>query len=316
MSRTRAYALCCPLCLGPRLGSRTLCGECALAKLRWLTLVIAMLATSLGCPTQSTLVGAPTASSSLVVGVGKPRPPLSGEAPFEDTLQLLRDPVNSNFAPGPNGMIAVMKADSQHHPRLYILMPSGPDSIRLLIDRWATTPRWAPSGERIACKVWKSRRRPRELCIVSLGKPDTLYPLPGTNAVRYRWSPDARYLAVNGTLEGGVASVLYLVDTSTGQASALDTLPVYSNYDIGWSPDSRTFAVSRPIRLAEMEDVLESELWVFDVAGRHARVVPADGRAHHTPRWVDGKRLLFRRESPTTRAGETLVVDIQYAKAP
>jgi len=65
-----------------------------------------------------------------------------------------------------------------------------------------------------------------------------------------------------------------------------------------------------------MEDVLESELWVFDVAGRHARVVPADGRAHHTPRWVDGKRLLFRRESPTTRAGETLVVDIQYAKAP
>src|SRR6266540_524019 len=155
---------------------------------RWVdTLAIVGTCALVGCMPQSRTTGASAASSpSATLVVGRPRQMFPGETTFEDTLPLLREPENGNAAPGPHGMLAVMRADHQHHPRVYIVRQTMPDSLQLLIDRYATKPRWAPVGERLACTVWKSRRQPWALCIVSLGKPDTLYPLPGANAVRYR----------------------------------------------------------------------------------------------------------------------------------
>jgi Tol biopolymer transport system component len=127
--------------------------------------------------------------------------------------------------------------------------------------------------------------------------------------VRYRWSPDAKYLAVSATLEGGAASVLYIVDTRTGQHRALDTLQVYSDYDVGWSPDSRMLAASRPTRLADTEEVIEAEIWIYDLNGRRIRVAPAAGRANVSPRWVDNRRLLFTQEQSETQSRESLVVE-------
>lgn len=266
----------------------------------------------LGClPSPPARKASAAPPAALGLDFGTPRPARSSEASYEDTLPLLREPENSNAVPGPNGFVAVVKADRQHHPRIYIVRPSLPDSLQLLIDRYATAPRWAPSGERLACTVWRSRAHPWALCLVTLGKPDTLYPLPDVNAVRYRWSPNAKYLAVSATLEGGAASVLYMVDAITAQARTLDTLRVYSDYGLAWSPDSRMLAVSRPTRLSEAEDVQEAEIWVFEVSGVGERAVPASGGANVEPRWVDSRRLLFSRHQndPVARS-ETLILDV------
>jgi dipeptidyl aminopeptidase/acylaminoacyl peptidase len=261
-----------------------------------------------GCVPESRTAAA--SANLMALGFGAPRPARAGESAFEDTLPLLREPENSNVVPGPRGLVAFMKPDPQHHPRLYLKQQTESDSMRLLIDRYATNPRWAPVGERLACTVWKSRTFPWSLCIVSLGRADTLYPLPHANAVRYRWSPDAKYLAVSATLPGGTASVLYLVDTRTGQYRAVDTLQVYSDYDLGWSPDSRMVAASRPTRLANMEEIAEAEIWIYDLAGQRLQVVSAQGRANLAPRWVDARRLLFTREDPNARGRETFVVEL------
>lgn len=263
-----------------------------------------------GClPASHTAGAAATPVDASPLAFSAPRPAIAGETAFEDTLPLLREPDNSNVAPGPRGMVALMKADRQHHPRLYLTDPARPDSMRLLIDRYATKPRWAPVGERLACTVWKSRTFPWNLCIITLDRADTLYPLPHANAVRYRWSPDAKYLAVSATLEGGAASVLYLVDARTGQHHALDTLQVYSDYDVGWSPDSRMLAASRPTQLADTEEVIEAEIWIYDLKGRRVRAASAAGRANVAPRWVDSRRLLFTREQSETHGRESLVVE-------
>lgn len=264
---------------------------------------------SAACLPDSRTAGASTPASAVPLIFDPPRLARAGETAFEDTLPLLREPDNSNVAPGPRGMIVLMKADRQHHPRLYLTDPARPDSMRLLIDRYATKPRWAPVGERLACTVWKSRSFPWSLCVISLGRADTLYPLPHANAVRYRWSPDAKHLAVSATLEGGAASVLYLVDARTGQHRALDTLQVYSDYDVGWSPDSRMLAASRPTQLADSEEVVEAEIWIYELDGRRVRAVPAGSRANVAPRWVDNRRLLFTREQSETQERESLVIE-------
>lgn len=264
------------------------------------------------CLQQSRTAGASSTSAGpFALTVSSPRPALADEAAFEDTVPMLREPENGNIAPGPRGLVAFIKADQHHHPRLYISQPTGGDSSRLLIDRYATKPRWAPMGERLACTVWMSRTFPWSLCIVAIGKPDTLYPLPTVNAVRYRWSPDAKYLAVSATLAGGAASVLYLVDAQTGRSQALDTLQVYSEYDLSWSPDSRMVAASRPTRLADTEEVLEAEIWIYDLNGRRVRAVPAEGRANVAPGWVDNHRLLFTREQKDPQGQrETWIVEL------
>lgn len=264
-----------------------------------------------GCLPDSRTAGAFAASDrSVPLTLTEPRASRPDETSFEDALPLPKEPDNSNVAPGPRGLIALMKADRQHHPRLYLTDPAKPDSMQLLIDRYATKPRWAPVGERLACTVWRSRTFPWSLSLISIGRADTLYPLPHANAVRYRWSPDARHLAVSATLEGGAASALYLVDARGGQHRALDTLQVYSDYDVGWSPDSRMLAASRPTQLADTEEVLEAEVWIYDLSGRRVLAVPAAGRANVAPRWVDNDRLLFTREQSDAHPRESLVVEL------
>lgn len=267
----------------------------------------------LGCAPQATMARASSASSGEWVA-GPARSPRAGEALFTDSLALLRDPEDGNRVPGPDGLVALMKPDRQHHPRLYLARESAPESLSLLIDRYATQPRWAPSGRRLACTVWKSRRRPWELCIIAPGKADTSYPLPQANAVRYRWAPDARRIAVNGTLEGGSASILYVVDTKTGVVTTLDTMSVYSEYEMDWSPDSKVLAASRPVRIAGMDDVTESEIWVFDLEGRRSRVVSGNGCVNGPPRWVDNRRLLFTRQCQPVAGSKTLVMDLALKK--
>ena len=260
---------------------------------------------------QLALCGAGTAPGEW--HAGRPRPPKQGEVPFEDAFPLLQDPQDLNYSPGPGGLLAVVKTDAKHHPRIY-LHDSSSATPRLLIDRIANQPKWAPQGERIACTVWKSLTRPWELCIVTLGKADTLYPSFGAHAVQYRWSPDAKYLAVQGTLYGRARSVLAVIETSQGGARIVDSLGILSDYEFGWSPDSRKIAVSRPVRLAQMEQVAEAELWVIGVEGSGAKLASSTGFIYRSRRWIDDTRLLFARERPSSQSSETLVLDVGRAK--
>jgi Tol biopolymer transport system component len=241
--------------------------------------------------------------------MSSPRPPKHGEIPYEISLPQLQDPQNLNYSPGPDGLVAVVKTDAAHHPHIY-LQDSTSASPRLLIDRIANKPKWSPQGKRIACTVWKSLDRPWNLCIVTLGKPDTLYPSFSAHTVRYRWSPDAKYLAVQGTLYNEDRSVLVVVETSQGTATVLDSLQLLSDYEFSWAPDSRKLAVSRPTRLADVEQVAEAELWIFDVSGNGAKVVRSAGHLQRNPQWIDDTRVLFSQEGLGGQPGQALVVEI------
>jgi len=133
--------------------------------------------------------------------------------------------------------------------------------------------------------------------------------------VRYRWSPDAKYLAVQGTLYHQARSVLLVIETSRGKAMTLDSLALLSDYEFDWSPNSRQIAVSRPVRLADVEQVSEAELWVFDVEGRGAKLAPSSGFANGNPRWVDDKRLLFTRQKFGSSSSQRFVVDLVHNRS-
>jgi Tol biopolymer transport system component len=263
----------------------------------------------LGCAIelpQSRAVGGSPPSDCLV---DAPRAPRPTELPD----QQREDPPSPNDARGPDGLRAVVKIGRDHHPRIF-LEDSTANSSRLLIDRFANKPSWAPDGKRIACSVWKSRQRPWELCVLDLARGDTLYPALGASAVKYRWSANSRFLAVEGTIYGRPTSALFLVDPISGGVRLIDSLDVFSDYELSWSPNSRAIAVVRPVELLATEDVAESELWMFNLVGHGCRLMSAGGAQNHYPQWIDDARLLFVREwRDGLRSPQSLVLDMPPA---
>src|SRR6267378_328121 len=221
-----------------------------------------------------------------------------GEQGFERAIPLLRDPENSWAVPGPGPMRALIKHDQNRKPALY-LEDTLSQSVKRVDSVFASGPvRWSSDGKLLGVVSWQSRERAWVPCVIQMATGKVIKPTLDFMGTGFKWSPDGRWIAVDGRAPGGPMSYLWLMSSSTGACLVLDTLGVYSNYEFGWSPDSRLLVVSRPLSLSEEEDKTRSDLWLFDTSGRRSRLLGANGLAARNPRWVDARHIIYRREVP------------------
>jgi hypothetical protein len=237
---------------------------------------------------------APTGCAFKVVAT---RPARVGEHGFEDAHPLLRDPENSWVVPGPNGMRAVVKSDSARKPALFVSDSMG--ALRRVPGVWASGPvRWSPDGTRLAVVSWQSREKPWIPIVAILMPPSIIMPTPVSMGTGLKWAPNGKWVAVDGRAPASARSFLWVMSSETGQCRVLDTLGVFANYEFGWSPDSRWLVVSRPSELSSHEDITRADLWLFGLDGTRCRLVNTPREIERNPRWVDGHRIIYRRETP------------------
>jgi dipeptidyl aminopeptidase/acylaminoacyl peptidase len=221
----------------------------------------------------------------------------ASEAAFQNPNPLLRDPENPNYAPGPNGTVAVVKTDHEHHGHMYLENSTTGDTKELVPG---FLPRWSPDGKRIACTVWKSREQGSVLSIIDVATGDVLEPKTGGGSSQYAWSPDGRTIAM--IINDQSSILLRLVQIPSGKCRTLAALPTASEYtDLSWSPDSRTIvatATTEPEHLVEV-----SELYLVDVDGASCRLTDTPGVNESEPRWLDDGRILYEAETEDSGLG-------------
>ena len=144
---------------------------------------------------------------------------------------------------------------------------------------------------------WQSRQRPWIPIIVTLSPPRVAFPRPEFMGTGFKWSPDGRWLAVDGRAPESAKSFLCLMSSETGKCRVLDTLTVFSNYEFGWSPDSKWLVVSRPSALSSHEDLTRADLWLIGLDGTRCRLTTSPRVIERDPRWVDDQRIIYRRET-------------------
>jgi dipeptidyl aminopeptidase/acylaminoacyl peptidase len=219
----------------------------------------------------------------------------AADQPFEDRNPLLKNPDDQNRVKGPGSLVAVVKSDSLHHPQIYIEDEATGERRHLLRG---SKPKWSPDGTRIACEVWKSMERPWMLSIVDLKTGKTFEPEIGCLVDTYRWSPDARSIAVGGTLYGKSVNVLCLVRLPAGTSRMLDTLPVFAAYeDLTWSPDSRALVVTRATAVNAEEENTAADLWLFDGEGRRCALTNTPDVIEESPQWINAESVLYSSHS-------------------
>lgn len=243
------------------------------------------------------------------------RPPRAGEAPFTETVRLLREPTSANDVPGPDSLRFVVRRDQQHKPAIY-LQRGTTEPGELLLAR-ASGPRVSPNGRYLACIVWHSIQRPWNLVLLDLRSRKTSEPALDGCASPYSWSPDAKWLAVMVTPCQSPKSRLALVSIETGRVRWVDSLSVYADYEFGWSPDSRHLAVVRATAVdRESEDPTATELWVISDGGRHRCQLPvAAGYVFSEPKWINNSALQVDR---ARRGGghERVVIELSEGRHP
>jgi hypothetical protein len=210
---------------------------------------------------------------------------------------MLSEPENANDVPGPSTTRAVVRSNKQHHPQIYIV-DSRTDSSRVLLDRWASGPRWSPDGNWIACDVYGSPQRPYNLGLVEMPSGRLSLPeLPG-GLGNYKWSPDSRCLALELADPMGGFTVLGFFSLATRSFQAMDTLTLFADYDFAWSPDSRTLAVSKPTYTDRdnEDEVTQADLWLMSLSGGRCRLVEGKGFLATGPRWIDATRVRYVRD--------------------
>lgn len=239
-------------------------------------------------------VGTTTRSCrAQVVGVRVAR---ADERGFESENPLLRRPPNSWKVAGPGALQALIRHNDQKKSVLIVSDTASGES-RSVPALFVSGPvRWSPEGKRLAVVSWRSQARAWVPIILTLATDSIVGPACDLMGTHLKWSPNGRWLAIDGRVPEKPMSLLWLMETSTGRCVVLDTMAVYATYDFGWSPDSRSLAVSKPSRLAEDEGVVAADLWLFNTDGTRRRLRSTPHAVERDPRWIDAKRIIFREE--------------------
>ena len=156
------------------------------------------------------------------------------------------------------------------------------------------------------------------LCIVDVATGRVAEPELGATAATFEWAPDSRSIAVGGVLYGKPVNVLCLVLMPSGKSLTIDTLDVFSDYELAWSPDSRHLVVPRPTKVSHQEEVLDADLWLFDMAGHRCRLTDTPNFVERKPQWIDAARLQYERqriEGEPRGAPEIVVIELARQKA-
>ena len=199
-------------------------------------------------------------------------------------------PENPNTVPGPDASQLVVRHDAARHPRVFLeRRGAAPET---LFRANATSPAWSPDRTHVAGILWHSEQRPWCLGVEELGSRDVIEADAAAHILKFKWSPDSKYVAGDGNSIATGRPILLVMDVSDGSCVVLDTLRVLSDYHFSWSPDSRFLAVSVPTAVAETEEVCAAELWIISADGKCRSLVgEASPVVARNPRWFAPLRV-------------------------
>lgn len=272
-----------------------------------------MLVGPLLCEPQVVVAGSrPAGGRPCPVGVVRIRPRKASDRPVIAQLPFAvgSDP---RSILGPDSLRLVDVNDSDNHPRVFIEdMRSG--SRDDIVGASASGPAWSPNGRFIACAAYQVQDQASELAVVDRRTRRRVINDTGTSADEYRWSPDSRWIAVEGVEKGTNHVVLSVYDLARGRRHRLATTNAFGSFGLSWSPDSRLLAFTKPTTVDEDETVLAADLWV----ARASDWLPCPTRTTQTeiesqPEWISDTAVLVTStpsSSPHT-PGRQLVFELQ-----
>ena len=216
-----------------------------------------------------------------------------------------------NSVPGPDSLRLIVDAP-EGHPRVFIedMRTRARDDI---IGVWAERPVWSPDGRFVACETYPSQDRSYQLWVIDRRTRRRIVVEARVAADEYRWSPDSRWIAVEGVERGTNHVVLSVYDLARGRLRLISTARAFGSYGLSWSPDSRFLAFTEPTEVDEDETVLAADLWVAPTSSwMPCRLRETQEEIESQPVWLSDAALLVKsvpRTAPQA-AGRELVFEL------
>ena len=220
---------------------------------------------------------------------------------------------NPRSIPGPDSLRLIDTDDAEHHPRVFIedLRTGRRDDI---VGTSASRPCWSPDGRYIACVVYVSQEQPYQLAVIDRHSRRRIDIDPCLAVDEYRWSPNSRWIAVEGVERSTNRVGLSIYDLTRGRLRRLSTTPAFGSYGLSWSPDSRLLAFTEPSEVDEDETVLAADLWVAATSSwSPCRVRTSPDEIESQPEWLTDSEVLVKtipRTAPHS-AGRDLVLELR-----
>jgi Tol biopolymer transport system component len=193
---------------------------------------------------------------------------------------------------GPDSLRLIDINDSEHHPRVFIedMRTGERDDI---VGASASRPAWSPNGRFIACAAYHDQDQASELTVVDRRTRKRIINDAGISADEYRWSPDSRWIAVEGVEKGTNHVVLSVYDVARGRRHRVARTSAFGSFGLSWSPDSKYLAFTKPTTVDDDEVVLAADLWVVQIPiwlPCRTRATPTEIESR--PEWISGTAVL------------------------
>jgi len=213
---------------------------------------------------------------------------------------------------GPDSLRLVDVNDSEHHPRVFIedRKTGARDDI---VGTSASRPAWSPNGRFVACLAYQPEDQASELTVVDRRTRKRVVNDLGVSADEYRWSPDSRWIAVDGVEKGTNHVVLSVYDVTRGRRTRLASTSAFGSFGLSWSPDSRLLAFTKPTAVDEDETILAADMWIAQPSGGlPCRIRATPTEIESRPEWISNTAVLLTSvpSSDPHGAGRQLVFEL------
>jgi len=214
---------------------------------------------------------------------------------------------------GPDSLRLIDTDDSEHHPHVFVedMRTGKRDDI---VGQSASRPAWSPDGLYIACVVYVSQQQPYQLAVIDRRTRRRIDIDPRLAVDEYRWSPNSRWIAVEGVERATNHVGLSVYDLVRGRLHRVSTTRAFGSYGFSWSPDSKLMAFTEPIAVDEEETVLAADLWLVPTSSwRPCRVCATQDEIESQPEWLTDATLLVKSVPRTAPhgVGRELVLELR-----
>lgn len=211
---------------------------------------------------------------------------------------------------GPDSLRLVDTDDSEHHPRVFI-EDQRTGSRDDIVGQSASRPSWSPDGRYVACVVYVSQQQPYQLSVIDRRTRRRIDIDARLAADEYRWSPNSRWIAVEGVERATNHVGLSVYDLVRRSLRRVSTTRAFGSYGLSWSPDSKFLAFTEPSSVDEDETVLAADVWIAPTSTwLPCRVRATADEVESQPEWLSDAALLVKsvpRSAPHAAGRETVL---------